>query len=424
MKIRIQIIAAVYAALVSAIPAQQAAIPAYTSATPVENSARLLSMGSAGVALSGDLSALQANPSELAFMPKREFGASIDWIGESADAALFQRSFNADLSRLRFARFGMLHAAPVTRGGFAFAFAFHRPYAFSDLESYQALYSDNQNRSISTENDYRDYGDLSYWSGGCGLQVAQGLGLGITASLVTGTEHERQTFFRTADGVIVDPLLDDFDRSTLRNYLGYDVRAGLLYSPNDRLFIGARIAFPQTIWFAENVREQYPHSQEAEYAENPDGKLISSFAAAIGASLRLRFLTMAAEIHGRAPYSMVYLDQRIPAESPAAYAKGGGGAGIEVPLPTRTLVRAGYGVDQPDAYAFARLYDGANADWGLGGLAYQGYRQQFAFGICQMVNDFSIEAAYGVQLFGLTKNKTLSSDHALQRILVSVALQY
>jgi hypothetical protein len=424
MKIRMPIIAAAFAAFGVALSAQQFPIPTYTSAVPVDNSARLMSMGSAGVALPGDLSTLQANPAALAFMPKREFEASIDWIGESADAAIFGRSFNSELSRLRFARFGLLNAVPVARGGLAFAFAFHRPYAFCDLDSYQALYFDNQNQYIRTENDYRDYGDLSYWSGGCGIQVAQGLGIGIAASLITGAEHERLTFFKTVDDSIIDPMWDDFDRSTSRNYLGYDVRAGIGYAPIDRLYIGARVVFPQSIWFAENVEEQYPHSQEPDYAANPDGKLISSFSAATGASLRLRFMTIAAEIHGRAPYSMVYLDQRFPAESPAAYAKGGGAAGIEVPLPTKTLLRAGYGIDQPDMYAFARLYDGADADWGLGGLAYKGYRQQFTFGVCQMVNAFCIEAAYGCQIFRLTKNETLASDHAIQRIVVSAALQY
>ena len=424
MKYQMLIIAAAVGPFGFAASAQPADIPAYTSAIPVENSARLMSMGSAGVALSGDLSALQANPASLAFMPKREFGASIDWISESADADIFGRSFNADLSRLRLARFGLLHAAPVTRGGLAFAFAFHRPYAFSDLESYQALYTNTKNRSVSTESDYRDYGDLTYWSGGCGIQVAQGLGIGIAASFVTGSEHERLTFFKTIEDSVLDPIWDDFDRTTLRNYLGYDVRAGVVYALMDKMHIGARVAFPQTIWFAEDIEERYPHSQEPEYGTHPDGKLISSFNAAIGMSLRLRFMTIASEIHGRAPYSMVYLDQRFPAESPAAYAKGGGAAGIEVPLPTKTLLRAGYGMDQPDMYAFARLYDGAVADWGMGGVAFDGYRQQFAFGVCQMINDFCIEAAYGCQLYTLTKNEALTSGHVFQRILVSASLQY
>jgi hypothetical protein len=271
------------------------------------------------------------------------------------------------------------------------------------------------------ERIYRGFGNLHYWSGAFGIQVAPGLGIGIAPSYVSGTETIRDNWRETTTTSAADTT-DEKERT----YNGFDVRVGALYShPKSNVRIGARLVLPQTIGFVET----------SSYSGEWHGTLRSSFSGAFGVAATLPFMTLASEIRFRAPYDMIFPEKSLPESSPAHYFKNGAGIGGEIPLSSSNiLLRFGYSYDEYDPYQFAMKYDGEeygagpnSPAWGTDGVTVDDNRQAITLGCAYIVSDFSFDLSYGYQFWGITTTTTSSTrpeSDRLQRILVSMATRF
>jgi hypothetical protein len=317
---------------------------------------------------------------------------------------------------LQLSNIGFLSAIPTSRGGLTFAAAFQSPYAFDDNPSFQGQFIDTSNHSVAVNRDYRAYGNLNFWSGAFGLQVAPGLGIGASLSLVTGSQKINNTVIEDTDGIAAKIFYDTYD--VTRSYLGYDLRLGLLYSPIEKLRLGARLVLPQTIWFTEDP---------AIYDGFSKGQLFSSYSGAVGISGVLPFATISSEFRFRAPYDFVNPDDVIPTSSPAAHTRVGAGLGAEAPLFIKNaLLRLGYSWDQYDTHTFAIKYDNDNPQlvWETNGVTVNQDRNLITGGLALVSSGMSIEASYGYQFWKLNTNGTLNESNHLQRFLVSMSTRF
>ena len=410
-------------ALLSCVVAVQADI---ITVKEVGVGARAYSFANNYVALSNDMSGIFWNPAALCFLPVREFQISMDALTNTNTTDFFGTSQKSDVRRFRMTNVGFLTALPTSRGGLTFAGAFQSPYIFDNNPSFRGSYLTADKQVVQDTDTYRGYGNLNYWSGAFGVQVAPGLGVGGALSLVTGTERIKHSFRKWTSGVIVDDAYDNYTDTKERDYLGYDLRAGLLYSfPNKKVRLGARLVIPQTLWFDES----------STFSGAYKGQLNSSFSGAIGVAGVLPFMTLSSEVRLRAPYDFINPDEAIPATSPAHDLKAGAGLGAEIPLSTSNfLLRLGFSWDQYDLYEFAMKYDneptgidtvGDLTGWSTSGYGVTKDRKLFTAGVAYVLSNVSFEASYGYQSWGLSVFNGIrdDSDH-LQRFLISMSLRF
>jgi hypothetical protein len=393
---------------------------------PTGEGTRAFGMANNFVALSNDLSAMFWNPAGFAFVPAREFQVSFDGLSQKSSSAFFGTDNYASLSRPRLVNIGYLHAFPTVRGGFTLAGAFHCPNTFDDVQTFGGNYLDAGNNLITLDKEYKTFGGLDMWSGGFGLQVAKGLGIGAAVSLVTGREDVRILVLKYTNGAIADPIRDDYDRTKTRSYIGYDIRLGMMYQVMKNLNLGLRFVVPQTIWFTEDISETYPHSpSELDYSTQYSGKLMSSYSGAFGAAAVFPFLTASVECRTRLPYTVLYPLARIPDTSLAAKTLFGAGIGLEAPLGVSwVLARAGFSWDQFDTHVFAMQYNGENPGWDPGGLSPVGDKFMGTLGIGFIIRKVCLECAYGYGVWRLNTRGTLDETHAQQRLLGSLSFRF
>ncbi len=379
--------------------------------------ARAYSFANNYVAAANDMSSIFWNPAALSFLPVREFQVSVDMLSNTGNTDFLGTKEISDIQRLRLANIGFLSAVPTSRGGLTFAAAYQSPYIFDDNPSFNGSYIDN-NQSIQLNRNYRAYGNLNFWSGAFGLQVAPGLGIGASLSLVTGSEKINDVFLKETDGIVVDSYYDSYMYDVERSYMGYDLRLGLLYLLTEKVRLGARLVLPQTIWFTEDPPIDEGFSQ---------GRLFSSYSGAVGISTVLPMATLSSEFRFRAPYDYVDPEDVIPSNSPAHYSRVGAGLGAEIPLFIKNaLVRLGYSWDQFDTHPFAIKYDNdtSQAEWGTDGVTANQDRHLLTAGLAYVSSGFSIEASYGYQFWKLNTNGTLNEDNHSQRLLVSWSTRF
>ena len=387
-----------------------------TAINQVGVGARAYSLANNYVAAANDMSSIFWNPAALSFIPAREFQASVDMLSNTNNTDFYGSSEGSDVRRLRLADMGYLSAVPTSRGGLTFAAAFQSPYAFDDNPSFLGQFMDKNGHSIQVSNDYRAYGDLNFWSGAFGLQVAPGLGIGAALSLVTGSEKINDVFVEDTDGF--SERNNNYAYDAERTFLGYDIRLGLLYSPIEKVRIGARLALPQTIWFNEDP------PIDAGFTK---GRLFSSYSGAIGISTVLPLATLSSEFRFRAPYDYANPQDIIPSSSPAHYSRVGAGLGAEIPLFVKNaLLRLGYSWDQYDTHTFAIQYDNdtSQAVWGTDGVATNQDRQLLTAGLAFVSSGTSLEISYGYQFWKLNTNGVLNEDDHIQRLVVSLSNRF
>jgi long-subunit fatty acid transport protein len=378
--------------------------------------ARAYSFANNYVAAANDISAIFWNPAALSFIPVREIQVSLDMLSNTSNTDFLGSKENSDVRRIRLANIGYLSAVPTGRGGLTFAAAYQSPYVFDDNPSFFGNYIDKSNNSIKLNKDYRSFGSLNFWSGAFGLQVAPGLGIGAALSLVTGSQKINYIFTSDTDGIATRTNNDMYNAE--RSYVGYDVRLGLLYSPIEKIRLGARLVLPQTIWFTEDPPIYEGFSK---------GQLFSSYSGAIGISTVLPIATLSSEVRFRAPYDYVNPEDVIPSTSPAHSSRVGAGLGAEIPLFIKNaLVRLGYSWDQYDTHPFAIQYDGdtSQAVWESDGVTVNQDRNLLTAGLAYVSSGISIEASYGYQFWKLNTNGTLSENDHIQRFLVSLSTRF
>ena len=380
------------------------------------------------VAVSNDQSALFYNPAGLAFVPAREFQISIDGLSQKSISEFNNsKDYSFPIQRPRMANIGYMHAFPTVQGGFTMSGALLCPVIFDESRKFTGTYLDKSNNVIRVSRELRSFGGLNYWDGGFGLQIAKGLGVGVSGAFVSGKEEGHTVFYQDTNGRIGDPYNDDYDQYYIRNYLGYDIRLGLMYNFSEHYAIGLRVNIPQTLWFSEEVSETYPHSPlEPEYISESRGKLISSYSGAAGFSCMFPFLTASCEFRIRAPYSFVAPAENIPIESDAAKVKIGAGAGIEIPLIlSTTLLRFGYSWDQYDTYPFARKYsDEKNIYFDSEAKSAFIDSHLLTAGLGFIIKNVCLETAYGYNFWSLDTRGTLKENYNQQRLIVTFSIRF
>jgi hypothetical protein len=315
-----------------------------------------------------DYGAGYTNPGALAFITQRYFFGGFSFLDQTNDINVNGTTSTNSLMRFRFSPAGMILPVPVQRGGLTFSLAYYTPFIFDDVLNYSRSFTGTGNEDMAISRKYSTYGGLNYWSVSGALQVAPGLGLGCTFTLITGREDTRFTFFRTVNGAVVDTFADDFHDHYSRKYRGFEFRAGLLYQPLQQLRIGVLVVMPKYIRFNELVSDFVPHNERRTpaYTYDTTGRLYSSLEGAVGASYDFNFLKLFVDVHGRTPYTVLYPNDEIPSASSAAHARYGISGALEAPIVVKRFVgRLGYGFDRYDTHRFVDRYKNDDMpEWG------------------------------------------------------------
>jgi hypothetical protein len=389
--------------------------------------ARAYGLANNFVALSNDQSGLYWNPAGLAFVPVREFQAAFDGLYQKVNSDFNGQGSFASLPHLRLVNIGYLHAFPATKGGLTIAGALENPYTFDDVRKFSGGYQSGGN-DIHVSRNARNIGGLSYWTGGFGLQVAEGLGVGASLAFVTGSEEEHNVFVKDTNGVINNTrYTNDYDLKSSRTYMGYDIRLGLLYNFSKHFNVGLRFVLPQTVWFTENASETYPHTpSEPEYTSESTGKIFSSYSGAVGFSSVFPFMTISTEARARSAYSFAYPTEMIPEQSLASKTLVGAGIGLEMPVVKSTvLLRAGYSWDQFDTHPFARKYDDTQAiGWDPQGVEPTGDQHTATVGTAFIINSACLEISYGFTYWKLGTQDLLAETYNQHRFLTSLSFRF
>lgn len=392
---------------------------------------RAFSLANNYTAVANDLSAVYWNPAALAFLPVREFQVTIDGfrnlslvdVEGKAGSGIDGSKTEDYRERIRLANIGVMSALPTVQGGFTLAASYQTPYSFDHVHSFS--YDKENNGTVETlGEDLIKYGDLRMWSAAFGVQVAPGLSVGLSGSLITGKEHYSLAY--NAD-TYDSPFYEENIETSLT---GYDFRGGVLYNPNNRFRLGMRVVVPQMIRFTEKLVEADLMTDDT-YAKTKyesTGTMKSAPSGSMGVGFTFPWLTVSAEGRFTMPYTFVFPGEVIPESSQAKYFKLGGGIGIEVPFVIiPAMVRLGYSYDEYDLHDYVWEYDDFDIEWSENGTSVEKNKQTFTAGLGFVSSGTGVELTYGYQMWGLTHengNRILNQDYDNHRAAVTLIVRY
>ncbi|MFW5775380.1 MAG: OmpP1/FadL family transporter, partial [Chitinivibrionales bacterium] len=287
--------------------------------------ARAMAMGNAYVALSNDFSAVYWNPAGLGYTPVREFQIGIEGIKLETGTTFGSVRDDIDKNRMRLSHAGTVQAIPASRGGFSFAIGFSSPVTFDNAYSFHGndrllgdarigyywLYDDDGNQIPDTLRRgeslyYHDvtntaYGQLRMINLAAGWQVGPGLSFGFSVNPIFGKIHERLRIesFRKPDG---DGLFQNSLETYTRSFSGIDMRLGMLFRPDERVSVGARLDLPQYLRMKMDY-ELVDSTYDMVLDKSSDEITLSRpFTGAAGIACMLPIGTMSVEATFRAPF--------------------------------------------------------------------------------------------------------------------------
>jgi hypothetical protein len=394
-------------------------------------------------ALANDFSAVYYNPAGLAFVPVRELNISLIGTKQDATCDLGRTSTKATPEqRLKLSSLGWLRSIPTSQGGLACAIGFSSPYLTDDVNAFSGQDVYNGQTFITELNDtvpsgskvlYKgnkllSFGQLDLWSLAAGIQVAPGFGIGLTASLVTGSNDN--TVKRHSSYLVDYPdRTDSLTRITsthlTTSYLGYDFRIGFLYQANDMVRTGLRVELPRRIGFSQTETVVDSMADGAVTSTDYKGKLTSPLSGALGAALTLPFAIVSSDLTFRSPQA------GAPDNSELQYWKIGLGAGIEIPISAiKTNLRLGYSWQQLDLYPMQEEFDGVPPEEDNSTLTTVRDRHLLTGGIMLLLGkSVALEAAYGYSFWKVSSTSpdyasALIESHVSQRGVVSLTMRY
>ena len=385
---------------------------------------RALSFAGNHVAAVNDISATYYNPGILAFMPVREFGLSVDGLSQTTATSLYGTTEEESLQRLRFEQAGVAYAAPTSRGGFTVGGLVCKPLIFDDVNVIDAS-TTRDGSTYRTDRYYKVYGQLTHWSAGFGIQPAPRLGLGMSLGLVGGSEDMRYDLYKSRNGQVDPegkPTDNDFEQDIHKNLLGFDIRGGVAWELEKVMRLGFTLAFPQIVHFEERAEVAFPHLGYADPAIYRDGgNFRSSYRGAAGGVWYLPFATVTADVRFRAPYNLIFIDERIPSSSPAAHFRIGAGVAVEAPVVRSLLLRAGYSWDEFDTHALLEDVKGLEIDWSTNGIEASRNYHRLGAGLGYVYENIQLEFGYGVRFWDVTTRNIMTEEHVLHRISLAFA---
>ncbi|MBN1307552.1 MAG: hypothetical protein JXA18_06525, partial [Chitinispirillaceae bacterium] len=373
--------------------------------------ARAYALANNHTALASGVSDLYWNPAALAFSVSREFQLSLYGIKLSSMSQFADGSESTDdLQRFRIGNAGFSFALPATRGGMSIAASYSNPVILDDVFRFSG--STGSNRFI--ERSYRATGNLNYWTTGLGLQVVQNLGIGASASFVSGRSIAEPYY------IIDDIPVDDYTAEG--RYYGFDIRAGVFYKAK-MIHAGMRLVAPRVIRHVDYLDGIYDNSP---IDATDRWNMYSSYRGAVGVSALLPFVTLTAELRSTAPYDFLFPLEKI--HSQAGDYKYGGGVGAEVPLVVLPVIfRAGYSYDHLDLHPF--IYDFVSRpdntrdfDWSDGGMEVIRNLHRLSAGLGYTTASMSFDLSYGFSTYGIETTgatATLEQLYLLHRVLAS-----
>jgi len=385
--------------------------------------ARAFALANNHVALSSGIADLYWNPATLAFSVSREFQASLYGTKLSSTSDFFGNSASKDLQRFKLGNAGFSFALPTIRGGMSIAGAYSNPWILDDAYVFSGRYL-LIDSLYSVNRSYRGFGSLNYWTMGFGMQIIRNLGIGVSASLVTGKEAA-EVYLRklSLDDPASDPFIDDYQSDN--SYVGYDLRAGLFYKSG--IFnAGMRLIAPQVVRYKDYLNGTYgnePLDATDKYV------LYSSYKGALGISAVLPFLTVTAEVRSTLPYDYLFPIEDISG-SQSGHFKTGGGIGIEVPLIFMpVIVRAGYSYDQFDLHPWVSDFieqpdDVRNIEWSDNGMEVNRDLHRIGAGLGYTTASMAFDISYGFSTWGITTKRNLEQIYLLHRVLASFAVRF
>ncbi|MBD3420617.1 MAG: hypothetical protein GF398_10920 [Chitinivibrionales bacterium] len=383
--------------------------------------------GRNATAYTGSHSAVYYNPGLLAFDKQREVSAGLTYLARRNDIEVNGRDSDDQIMRLIFSPAGIVLPVPVERGGLTFSFTYSKPFIFDDIFTYANTTTNAGGDRLFTDRDYSTFGNLDFWTAGAALQVAPGVGVGISLSLITGMQDTRFRFYRTINGQVTDSLSQDFEDHYERSYSGIDFRAGILYRPVKRLRLGLRFGPPRYVHFDETVSSYIPNKQgRLAFRYDTSGALYSSIEGALGAAYAFDFLTLSIDVRGRLPHQIVRPNDDIPESSAASQAQGGGGVALEAPLGFEALKgRLGYAYDEYDTHRFVEQYDDDDTpDWQASASNVDTDIQTFAAGFSFDRGNFGVDGAYEVRFWDLTTSEIVNELHTMQQAALGLRWRF
>jgi len=378
---------------------------------------RAFSFAGNHTAVANDLSAAYWNPAALAFLPVREFQVSFDGgrtylTSDVSGPYISGIQVNDYKDRIRLGSIGVMSALPTVQGGLTLAALYESPYTFDNFFNYEYKW----NESIM-KGEGAAYGGLNNWSGSFGVQVANGLAAGATVSLITGTERAAFSEVDLEDSN--SPY--ELDQEWEYKYMGFGLRAGLLYKPMEFLKLGMQISAPQNLRFKEREVDNGKVS-------NDNGRVYRAPSGALGAGIKLPWMIIAVDGRFTMPYTFILPSEKIPRSSQAKYFKLGGGIGLEVPLSMVPVVlRGGYSYDEYDLFSRVLKYDDETVDWSQH-YSIDKNRHTVTAGVGFFTSGTGLEFSYGYQTWALTYNPspyyTEKQNYSAHRMAVAFIVRY
>ncbi len=285
------------------------------------------------VALSSDQSVMYYNPGAMGFIPIREFSFGVNGLTTASSASDGATSGTASFSRVHLSQLGGIWALPVSQGGASCAFGFNSPYTADETTDLTMNI-----KSGSTNIFNKAFGQLNYFTGAFGIQVAPGLGVGGAVSFLIGSGYR---YFGITDSS------NSWADTYIRRYVGVGIRGGILYKINEINSLGLRIVLPQTLGFSGTLTDS---TRTVTLTEDDPGLLTSPLSGAFGYALSLPFLLISSELRATTP------NPTAPINSFEASFKVGGGGGVEIPIGKSLILRGGYSYDEYDPSPFTYEY--------------------------------------------------------------------
>lgn len=400
--------------------------------------ARSLSMSNNFVALSNDLSAIYWNPAALSFSLVREIQASVDASSFESQSSFFNDNVSSTMDRLKISNAGLLYSFPATQGGLTIAFSYSYPLVFDDLSQFSGSFV-YDGFDYDLDKNFRTSGGLKYLSGGFGVQLAPGFGIGTSVSFVFGKEnYESVTNIKISQD---DLFLDSTNYYDINGkYAGYDIRLGAFYKA-DFFSAGMRFILPQVIKISETAEENatayysdYSTPENSSGNNKYSGKMYSSLSSAAGFSLTFPFMTFSSEARVTLPFGFMFPSEKIPSSSQANYYKVGGGVGLEFPVASLPiLLRTGYSCDEVDLHRFISKYKGEERFiWSDDNFTVDRNKHQLSAGVGFFNSSVSFDLSYCYSTWKLSQQKELAEnlisdlvqDYSLHKFMITLAIRY